>query len=482
MSIANATIVREDADDGARPFGDVTEHQPPAFSDRWLLVFVLAGFLFELGLFVAGNTALRLPLRVGMYFTSLAFVFLIRGNSTPHPASRLIQYILAVLIVCLINPLGNELPARVGQICLYFSVLSPLIWASKLRITIQTFRRLVVIMWFFYTASAVMGVLQVEYPGKFDGALSANFDDQSIMPHVFVLADGTKIIRPKGLTDVPGGASTGGVYSIVLGTGLLLTTRSNFLRIAAIAGMVAGLFCIFICQMRTNLIITGIATVSLIFVLIYRRDYGRAGFFLAIAFAVALVGKSAAFSVGGKSTVDRFLTLVASDPGTVFYANRGGFVDEVVHNATHQYPLGAGLGRWGMVSHYFGDPAASLWAEMMWQALLYDGGIPLMLLYIALIVVLMRTALRQALRQRDRDLACWAGVVFGYTLAALAASFVFPIFADSEGMDVLLINASLFGVCMTSDSERDAAIIDADPDEIDDEEQEANLDLREYPV
>jgi hypothetical protein len=482
MSIANATIVREDGEESARTLGEVADASPRAFNDRWVLVFVLAGFVFELGLFLFGNTALRLPLRVGMYFTSLAFVFLIRGDAMPHPGSRLIQYILAVLIVCLINPLGNEIPARFAQICLYFSVLAPLIWASKLHISTQTFRRLVLIMWFFYTASAVMGVLQVEYPGKFDGALSANFDDQSIMPHVFVLADGTKIIRPKGLTDVPGGASTGGVYSIVLGTGLLLTSRSLLLRIAAISGMVAGLFCIFICQMRTNLIITGIATLSLIFVLLYRRDYGRAGFFLAIAIAVALVGKSAAFSVGGKSTVDRFLTLIASDPGTVFYANRGGFVDEVVHNATHEYPLGAGLGRWGMVSHYFGNPADSVWAEMMWQALLYDGGIPLMLLYIALIAVLLRTALRQALHQRDRDLACWGGVVFGYTLAALAATFVFPIFADSEGMDVLLLNAAFYAVCMTADAERDAAIIDAEPDESDEFENEPDFDLHTQPI
>src|SRR5450755_67931 len=45
------------------------------FSDRWLLLFVSMGFLFELGLWFAGDTALRLPLRIGMYVMSLAFVF-----------------------------------------------------------------------------------------------------------------------------------------------------------------------------------------------------------------------------------------------------------------------------------------------------------------------------------------------------------------------------------------------------------------------
>jgi hypothetical protein len=432
------------------------------FSDRWLLLFVSMGFLFELGLWFAGDTALRLPLRIGMYVMSLAFVFFIRGEAHPHPASKVIQYILVILAIGLINPLGNTIAARCAQICLYFSILGPMVWVGKLHITRQTFQRLVLIMWVFYTASAVMGVLQVQYPGKFDGALSSNYDEQSLMPHVFILADGSKVIRPKGLTDVPGGASTGGVYSIILGAGLLLTSRSTFLRLASVAGMIAGLFCIFICQMRTNLILAGITTISLICVLLYRRAHGKAGLFIGVATGVVFVGATAAFTIGGQSTVDRFLTLIASDPGTVFYANRGGFVDDVIHDATHDYPLGAGLGRWGMMNHYFGDSSESLWAEMMWQSLLYDGGIPLILLYIILIGGLMWTALKQALWQPDHDLGCWAGVVFGYTLAAAAATFVFPIFSNQEGMDVFLINASLFGVCVAADSERYSADVDED--------------------
>ncbi len=125
-----------------------------------------------------------------------------------------------------------------------------------------------------------------------------------------------------------------------------------------------------------------------------------------------------------------------------------------------------------MMCHYFGNGTDPLWAEMMWQSLLYDGGIPLILLYIALLLVLMRTALAHALWQRDGDLGCWAGVVFGYTLAATAATFVFPIFSNQEGMDVFLINAALFGVCLTADSERHAASVMSDEIEEPEEQQE----------
>jgi hypothetical protein len=452
LSFTNSAVFENDQARGAPSAGSSR-----ILGDCWLLVFIVVGFLFELGLWFAGDTALRLPLRIGMYVTSLAFVFLIRGAANAHPASRIIQYILVILAISLINPLGNTLAARCAQICLYFSILGPLLWVGKLPVRRATFQWLVLIMWMFYTASAVMGVLQVEYPGKFDGALSSNYDEQSLMPHVFILADGTKVIRPKGLTDVPGGASTGGVYSIILGAGLLLTSRSTLIRVASVLGMIAGLFCIFICQMRTNLIIAGIATISLIFVLLYRGAYAKAGLFVGVAAGVILVGATAAFSIGGQSTVDRFVTLIASDPGTVFYANRGGFLDDVIHDATHDYPLGAGLGRWGMMNHYFGDGNDSLWAEVMWQSLLYDGGIPLIVLYIILLGSLMWTALRQALWQSSHDLGCWAGVVFGYTLAAVAATFVFPIFSNQEGMDVFLINASLFAVCVAAESEPYAA-------------------------
>src|SRR5579872_2304841 len=297
MSVSLSNPMVSEVDDTRE--AAIAESSRP-FSDRWLLVFVVAGFLFELGLWFLGDTALRLPLRIGMYLLSLAFVFFIRGRGHPHPASQVIQYILIVLGISLINPLGNTMASRLAQICLYFSILGPMIWVGKLQISRKTFQRLVLIMWVFYTASAILGVLQVQYPGKFDGALSSNYDEQSLTPHVFILADGSKVIRPKGLTDVPGGASTGGVYSIILGTGLLLTSRSTFLRVASVVGMVAGLFCIFICQMRTNLIIAGIATLSLIFVLLYRRAYGKGGLLIGIASGVIFVGATAAFSIGGQ--------------------------------------------------------------------------------------------------------------------------------------------------------------------------------------
>src|SRR5580700_9130950 len=111
MALSNSAIA-EDEEESLAPQAVARQE----FSDRWLLIFVVTGFSFELGLWFLGDTALRLPLRIGMYVTSLAFVFLIRGTGFAHPAARVIQYILVVLIISMVNPLGSTLAARFAQV------------------------------------------------------------------------------------------------------------------------------------------------------------------------------------------------------------------------------------------------------------------------------------------------------------------------------------------------------------------------------
>ena len=138
----------------------------------------------------------------------------------------------------------------------------------------------------------------------------------------------------------------------------------------------------------------------------------------------------------------------------MIYKNRGVFLDIMLREDIFKYPLGAGAGRWGMMCVYFGDPAQSLWAEIMWQALLFDGGIPLVLLYIWLLSVLLFTAWRIALRARDPELSCWAAVTFAFTLGTIAASFVYPIYIKPAAIDMFVLNACLYAVAVGEPSAR----------------------------
>jgi hypothetical protein len=424
--------------DGARRGTELVLH-----SGNWAVGFVFAGILFQLALFFFGGTSIRLPLRIGSYATSLGILFLLPGRGSFLPAARWAWAAVLILTIQCLNPAGDTLLSRVAQAFLYTSVLAPLIWVGRLRIDQRTFKIVVLSLWGFYTASSVFGVLQIEIPGRFDGAVSANYDEQSLIPNTFTLADGRKILRPKGLSDNPGGAGTAGLYTIILGMGLLISRGRVATKVLAVAGMGCGLFCIYICQGRTTLIIVGLAFLLVMVALIRRGATAMAVVLGYFAAAVIIFGTSAAFLIGGQSVVDRFATLVASDAGTVYQTNRGQFLDELVSYDIINYPLGAGLGHWGMMKSYFGDSSKGLWAEMQWQALAYDGGIPLILAYLAIFGILIRSTWKLSVRIRENELTYWAIVIFAFNCASLCASFSYPLMSIQTGMDLTLLNATL---------------------------------------
>ena len=55
-----------------------------------------------------------------------------------------------------------------------------------------------------------------------------------------------------------------------------------------------------------------------------------------------------------QSIAERTLTLFAQDPVSLYSASRGGQLVYTFDDLLHSYPLGAGLGRWGMIGGYFG--------------------------------------------------------------------------------------------------------------------------------
>lgn len=420
----------------------------------WLTLFVLVNVLFAVGLFFLGNTSLRLPLRIGVYAASLGFLFLVKGRGQRHPASVLFDLIAAVLILGLLNPDRSSWTAGVAQISLYLAVLAPLVWVGRLGVDRIAFERVVLILWAFYTISAVLGALQVKYPGRFDGAVSINYDEQFIGAMLIKTADGTTLMRPKGLTDTAGGAGASGLLSIVLGFGILLTSRSPIVRGMVICTMIVSLFDIYLSHGRTNLVIVAVAAITLMFVLQRRKNHAKLMFLVTVIGGVILVGTSVAFTVGGETTIDRWYSLIEEDPTSVAYKNRGQFLEGMLTEDIYKYPLGAGTGRWGMMTGYFGDVSTALWAEMMWQALLYDGGIPAIVLYVVLLAVLLRVSLKIALRSKDNDIGIWAGVVAGFTMATVAASFVYPVYIKAAGLEMILLNGCLFSWSRLAERQR----------------------------
>jgi hypothetical protein len=167
--------------------------------------------------------------------------------------------------------------------------------------------------------------------------------------------------------------------------------------------------------------------------------------------------------MGGDAITQRWSSLVEAEAGDVYYSNRGYFLEGSIGNLVPLYPLGAGLGRYGMANAYFGDNSTSaLWAEIQWTAWIFDGGIPVMVLYPLGLLVALFWALRLAFQRDDtHEFWLWGTILFGYNVGALAITFSYPFFTSQTGMVFWLLNAALFAAYQQSRSKAPGPLADA---------------------
>jgi hypothetical protein len=415
----------------------------------WPIYFIWCALTCEISLLFLGSSPLRLPVRIATYGSSLVLLFLLRPRYAAHPALKLLKWVPIILCIGLVHPLRNTLGAGIGQVFLYIAIFSPVAWVAGCRPSEKVFRHVIMALWLFNVSSAGMGVLQVYFPETFKGTVSGVIAEKGTFQQGAAnvkLANGTTVIRPLGLTDNPGGAATGGLYAIVLGVGVCLTDKRWLLRIIAGAGLLIGLFAIILSQVRVDLVMSIVCSLMLMVVLTRRGDWGRVISMSAVFGVVIMLGGAWAFAIGGKQTLERFSTLTSDDPTNVYQANRGMFINELIYDDIPRYPFGAGIGRWGMMNHYFGHEP-DLYSEIMWTAWVLDGGIPLLVLYCGAFFIAIWVAWKIAATRKD-NIGLWSGVVFSYNIAALAGTFVFPLFIVQTGLEFWLINACLFSASL----------------------------------
>jgi hypothetical protein len=417
------------------------------YSAKWLFAFVGVEIACQLALLSEAIAPVRLFVRIAAFIGSIAYVFLLQAKSVrSHPSGRLAIVALAILTASILHPETSSVWGGIASVSLHLAVFAPIFWVPRIRLHPSTVRRLFLVLWAFQTASAVAGALQIYYPGRFQPALSKALGAAEGL--YIVLADGTSVFRPMGLTDTPGGAAMAGTYCVLLGCGFLITAGSWRARLPFVASIAVGLFALYLCQVRSLLVMTGISVLAM--GLPFARQ-GKLRMFMklvATVFTVAVGAFFVAVTVGGQGVLDRVSTLIAADPATVYYNNRGFFLEHTLLELVPQYPIGAGLARWGMIAAYFGETFShSLWAEVQWTAWLYDGGIPLILVYGAAIATALLTALRIATHKgasSDDEFKLWSTVLFGYGIGVLATTFNGCPFEGTAGVDFWILNAAVF--------------------------------------
>ena len=359
--------------------------------------------------------------------------------------------ISGIFLLQLLNPSNNSLVAAAASIGLNLAILSPVFWVPKTKLGPNTLKMVFMVLLAFHSCSVGLGILEVYLPGRFsrESQITASLNEDIAEGLKVTLSDGTKVYRPMGLTDSPGGAAVSGYLTVLLATGLLLFKPRLLYKIYLCACIPAGIFCLFICQVRSLLLITIVCELTIFSIVTMRGEFHRLATLLVLLPAAIVGGAAWAFFKGGDQVADRFSSLTESRFDEVYYSNRGIFLEDTFFNVLPQFPLGAGLGRWGMIHTYFGDKSStapfSLYAEIQSTAWIYDGGVLLMGLYYFVILFSIWNSAKTVFKS-DGVVSDLATVVVGLNLATLATTFGSIPFIGQSGVVFWLLNTGLVAV------------------------------------
>jgi hypothetical protein len=424
-----------------------------ANTGAWAVGFIVFEVACQLMLLIPPLNPVRVILRSAAFAGSivLAAIFPRLPGNRFHPATG--WALLAVTLVMLgtFHPASNTMLSCLATLAMYFSVVAPLLWTAGLNIDERWLRRIIITIWGFNALSALIGVLQTIFPEWtwLQPNLSAVIENMNAGGEglKISLANGARVFRPMGLSDQPGAAAVSGLACIVFGTALTCRSRNAWFWFICLISMVLGLFCILLSQVRSVLVMSGVSVIAFSAIMILRGDLRRLTRVLVALAGVTLVASAWAVAVAGEAVTERLATLVADDPRQVYYENRGHFLEQTLFYTLPRWPLGAGLGRWGMMNYYFGDPdlpnSTALWAEIQWTSWAYDGGVPLIAAYTLAMLMALWQALRLGRSRRNGDIGLWAAVIFAFNIGCVAVTFNYPLFMGQTGLDFWLLNAAL---------------------------------------
>ncbi len=426
---------------GARQKVDAAEARRPPGAG-WIFVYIAIQFACQLALLSQTLAPARVVFRSAAFGACLLFLFLVpRGITARHAARTFALIALVILTLSAFSPAGGTPLAVFAHWALYLAILAPLFWIARLDLKEDTLEKVALVLWAFHLVSSIFALLQVYFPGQFQPAVTTFITEKHVA--TIRLASGEYVPRPMGLSDTPGAAAGSGLYAALLGMGVVFTRPFRGAAPLGLAGMVIGMTCIYLSQVRAVLVMLGICFLVLTALLAFSGRLPRLIWLLVIGGLVGLVGFELAFDLGGSTVTNRLASLVEHDPTTVYRVNRGRMLEDAFETHLPQYPLGAGLGHWGMMNVYFGSGEHEIGAELQFVGWLLDGGVPLILVYMAAILSAIFFAVRTTLRATEKRLEGWAAVVGAYDVGTLALCFSYVPFMSSAGLEFWMINAVL---------------------------------------
>lgn len=419
--------------------------------------FVISQTAIPALLYLPGTQPFRLYIRVASFAISFATLIwwaaAAHRPSRPHRAQPWILASMAYIALMFCHPLTASAYVGTAQFVLYLSVIAPMLWAGTFVRSTEHLARLMALLLICNGANAVVGVLQVYDPSRWMPPEMSRMISESLYGLGTVTyrgPDGRMIVRPPGLFDTPGAVAGPGMYAALLGLVFASSAIAWWKRAAALGASFAGIAAIYLSQVRVSLVVSLLMFLSYVVVLIAQGRKARATLFGGAAALIVVTTFGFAIVLGGESIAERTFTLFAQDPVALYAGSRGGQLTYTFGELLQNFPLGAGLGRWGMIAVYFGagapPDAQPLWVEIQVAGWAVDGGIVLLILSIAALVVTLGTEAQIARHDRDAQLRACAAVVLAANLGTAALIFTFTPFVTQIGLQFWFLAGALHGV------------------------------------
>lgn len=444
----SATEARASAFDGVA----VPARVPWGFAE----IFIISQTALPALLYLPGSQAFRLPIRFSAFAISLAaFAWYQVKSTTQAPRSPMqpwVAAIMALLTLMLFHPETSSLVGGIAHMAVYFAVLAPLFWAPEFVKTPEQIARILWILLLCSGANAVVGVLQVYDPARW---LPAEFSRvvtssaNALGAVTYIGAQGQRIIRPPGLFDTPGAVAGPAMFAALLGLVFAVSAMPMWKRALSLGVAGAGLAAIYLSQVRVSLVATVVMMAAYTLVSMRQGRAVRASQFGILASGVVVLSLSAAVALGGTAISDRVNSLFAGDPLSVYQGARGAQLTYTFFDLLFQYPLGAGLGRWGMASGYFASSnpnSPPIWAEIQFTGWMIDGGALMIAVYLGALATTTMSQWRIAQATHFPRLAVCGAVILAAGLGPAIMIISFTPFVAQIGIQYWFLAGALHGV------------------------------------
>jgi hypothetical protein len=285
-------------------------------------------------------------------------------------------------------------------------------------------------------------------PAEFSSTFTMNRD--MLAGSTYEGPDGRRIVRPPGLYDTPGAVCGAGTVAALLGLVFFLEKMRWWKRAVALAFSASGLAAVYLSHVRASAVVAAGMMLTYLVMLALQGQKKRATQFLALGAGLVVVTFMTATILGGAKVRERFLSLFEDDPRSLYYHSRGAMLEHAFDDLLYEYPMGAGLARWGVITGYVGVPGSrQIWAEIQPTAWILDGGIFLLVLYPLALFATVKWELKLVRVLADRDDRLWSSAIVAANVGTLALVVSFVPFTTQLGVQFWFLEGLLHGVMAT---------------------------------